>query len=247
VKKARGRHSLQALSKLTSVVDGHRIIEDDPPLLVRVLDDDLRERISEILQMYKRTLQDDRRHLLDQYRFVDVARKVVGVGSVGTRDFVVFLEGRDEGDPLFLQVKEAEGSVLEAHLPKIIYKNQGHRVVAGQQLMQAASDIFLGWLRGRVGHDFYVRQLRDMKGSAKIENFTPGELALYARICGWALARAHARSGDRMQIAAYLGKSERFDNAIADFGEAYTDQTEQDHAALCAAVESGRITAYVDA
>jgi uncharacterized protein (DUF2252 family) len=247
VKKARGRHSLQALSKLTSVVDGHRIIEDDPPLLVRVLDDDLRERISEILQMYKRTLQDDRRHLLDQYRFVDVARKVVGVGSVGTRDFVVFLEGRDEGDPLFLQVKEAEGSVLEAHLPKSIYKNQGHRVVAGQQLMQAASDIFLGWLRGRVGHDFYVRQLRDMKGSAKIENFTPGELALYARICGWALARAHARSGDRMQIAAYLGKSERFDNAIADFGEAYADQTEQDHAALCAAVESGRITAYVDA
>jgi uncharacterized protein (DUF2252 family) len=247
VKKARGRHSLQALSKLTSVVDGHRIIEDDPPLLVRVLDDDLRERISEILQMYKRTLQDDRRHLLDQYRFVDVARKVVGVGSVGTRDFVVLLEGRDEGDPLFLQVKEAEGSVLEAHLPKSIYKNQGHRVVAGQQLMQAASDIFLGWLRGRVGHDFYVRQLRDMKGSAKIENFTPGELALYARICGWALARAHARSGDRMQIAAYLGKSERFDNAIADFGEAYADQTEQDHAALCAAVESGRITAYVDA
>jgi uncharacterized protein (DUF2252 family) len=247
VKKARGRHSLQALSKLTSVVDGHRIIEDDPPLLVRVLDDDLRGRISEILQMYKRTLQDDRRHLLDQYRFVDVARKVVGVGSVGTRDFVVLLEGRDEGDPLFLQVKEAEGSVLEAHLPKSIYKNQGHRVVAGQQLMQAASDIFLGWLRGRVGHDFYVRQLRDMKGSAKIENFTPGELALYARICGWALARAHARSGDRMQIAAYLGKSERFDNAIADFGEAYADQTEQDHAALCAAVESGRITAHVDA
>ena len=247
MKKARGRHSLQALSKLTSVVDGHRIIEDDPPLLVRVLDDDLRERISEILQMYKRTLQDDRRHLLDQYRFVDVARKVVGVGSVGTRDFVVLLEGRDEGDPLFLQVKEAEGSVLEAHLTKSIYKNQGHRVVAGQQLMQAASDIFLGWLRGRFGHDFYVRQLRDMKGSAKIENFTPGELALYARICGWALARAHARSGDRMQIAAYLGKSERFDDAIADFGEAYTDQTEQDHAALCAAVESGRITAYVDA
>jgi uncharacterized protein (DUF2252 family) len=247
VKKARGRHSLQALSKLTSVVDGPRIIEDDPPLLVRVLDDDLRGRISEILQMYKRTLQDDRRHLLDQYRFVDVARKVVGVGSVGTRDFVVLLEGRDEGDPLFLQVKEAEGSVLEAHLPKSIYKNQGHRVVAGQQLMQAASDIFLGWLRGRVGHDFYVRQLRDMKGSAKIENFTPGELALYARICGWALARAHARSGDRVQIAAYLGKSERFDNAIADFGEAYADQTERDHAALCTAVESGRVTAAVDA
>jgi uncharacterized protein (DUF2252 family) len=247
MRKARGRDSLHALSKLTRVVDGRRIIENDPPLLVRVLDEELRERIYEILQMYKRTLQDDRRHLLDQYRFVDVARKVVGVGSVGTRDFVVLLEGRGEGDPLFLQVKEAEGSVLEAHLPKSIYKNQGHRVVAGQQLMQAASDIFLGWLRGRVGRDYYVRQLRDMKGSVKIESLTPDELTLYARICGWALARAHARSGDRIQIAAYLGKSERFDNAMADFGEAYADQTERDHAALCAAVESGRITAALDA
>ena len=247
MRKARGRDSLHALSKLTRVADGRRMIDEDPPLLVRVLDDEIRERISEILQMYKRTLQDDRRHLLDQYRFVDVARKVVGIGSVGTRDFVVLLEGRGEGDPLFLQVKEAEGSVLEAHLPKSIYKNQGHRVVAGQQLMQAASDIFLGWLRGNVGRDYYVRQLRDMKGSVKIESLTPGELALYARICGWALARAHARSGDRVQIAAYLGKSERFDNAMADFGEAYADQTERDHAALCTAVESGRVTAAVDA
>jgi len=246
MRKARGRDSLQALSKLTTVVDGHRIIENDPPLLVRVLDGEIRERISEILQMYKRTLQDDWRHLLDQYRFVDVARKVVGVGSVGTRDFVVLLEGRQENDPLFLQVKEAEVSVLETHLTKSVYRNQGHRVVAGQRLMQAASDVFLGWLRGRVGRDFYWRQLRDMKGSAKIESLSPGELALYARICGWALARAHARSGDRIQIAAYLGKSERFDNAMADFGEAYADQTERDHAALCAAVESGRVTASVD-
>ncbi len=247
MKKARGRDSLQALSKLTRVVDGRRMIDEDPPLLVRVLDDEIRERIYEILQMYKRTLQEDRCHLLDQYRFADVARKVVGVGSVGTRDYVVLLEGRDENDPLFLQVKEAEVSVLETHLTKRVYRNQGHRVVAGQRLMQAASDIFLGWLRGGGGRDLYWRQLRDMKGSAKIENLSPGELALYARICGWALARAHARSGDRIQIAAYLGKSERFDNAIADFGEAYADQTERDHAALCAAVKSGRVTASVDA
>ena len=197
--------------------------------------------------MYKRTLLDDRRHLLDLYRFVDVARKVVGVGSVGTRDYVVLFEGRDENDPLFLQVKEAEVSVLETHLTKSVYRNQGHRVVAGQRLMQAASDIFLGWLRGAGGRDFYWRQLRDMKGSAKIESLSPDELAVYARICGWALARAHARSGDRVQIAAYLGKSERFDNAMANFGEAYADQTERDHAALCAAVTSGRVTAAVDA
>jgi uncharacterized protein (DUF2252 family) len=247
MRKARGRDSLQALSKLTKVVDGRRIIEDDPPLLVRVLEEEIRERIYEILQMYKRTLLDDRRHLLDLYRFVDVARKVVGVGSVGTRDYVVLFEGRDENDPLFLQVKEAEVSVLETHLTKSVYRNQGHRVVAGQRLMQAASDIFLGWLRGAGGRDFYWRQLRDMKGSAKIESLSPDELAVYARICGWALARAHARSGDRVQIAAYLGKSERFDNAMADFGEAYADQTERDHAALCTAVKSGRVTAAVDA
>jgi uncharacterized protein (DUF2252 family) len=248
VRKARSRDSLQALSKLTRVVDGRRMINDDPPLLERIPEEDeIRAQVYAILESYKRTLQEDRRHLLDRYLFVDAARKVVGVGSVGTRAYVVLLEGRDENDPLFLQVKEAGASVLEGYVKSNTHEHHGHRVVAGQRLMQAASDIFLGWLRGRVGHDFYVRQLRDMKGSAKIENFTPGELALYARICGWALARAHARSGDRMQIAAYLGKSERFDNAIADFGEAYADQTEQDHAALCAAVESGRITAHVDA
>jgi uncharacterized protein (DUF2252 family) len=241
MRKARGRDRLQALSKLTRVVDGRRMIADDPPLLVRVVDDESRERIYEILQMYKRSLQDDRSHLLDEYLFVDVTRKVVGIGSVGTRDFVVLLEGRDEDDPLFLQVKEAEASVLESHLPKSTYENRGQRLVAGQQLMQAARDIFLGWLRGRAGRDFYLRQLRDMKGSAKIERLSPDELALYARICGWALARAHARSGDRVQIAAYLGKSERFDGAIADFAEAYADQTERDHAALCAAVKSGKV------
>src|SRR5829696_4986075 len=228
--KARGRDSLQALSRLTRIVDSRRIIVDDPPLLVRVVEEGLRGQIDDILQMYRSTLQDDRRHLLDQYRFVDVARKVVGVGSVGTRDYVVLLEGRDEDDPLFLQVKEAEASVLESYLPRSIFKNQGHRVVAGQRLMQAASYIFLGWLRGKAGRDYYWRQLRDMKGSAKIEGMSPEELVLYADLFGGALARAHARSGDRVQIAAYLGKSERFDGAISDFAEAYADQTERDHA-----------------
>jgi uncharacterized protein (DUF2252 family) len=241
--KARGRTSLQALTKLTTVVDGRRIIVDDPPLLVRVVDEGLWEQIDDILQIYRSTLHDDRRHLLDQYRFVDVARKVVGVGSVGTRAYVVLLAGRDEDDPLFLQVKEAQASVLEQYLPKSTFKNHGHRVVAGQRLMQAASDIFLGWLRGPAGRDFYWRQLRDMKGSAKVESMSAGELAEYGGLCGWALARAHARSGDRVQIAAYLGKSERFDEAIADFAKAYADQTERDHAALCAAVKSGRVAA----
>jgi uncharacterized protein (DUF2252 family) len=245
--KARGRDNRQALSKLTRVVDGRRIINEDPPLLVRVVDDDLRGQIHDILRNYRSTLQDDRRRLLDRYRFVDAASKVVGVGSVGTRAYVVLLEGRDEDDPLFLQVKQAEASVLEAHLPRSIYRNHGHRVVAGQRLMQAASDIFLGWLRGPAGRDFYWRQLRDMKGSAKVEGMSPGELATYGSICGWALARAHARSGDRVQISAYLGKSDRFDEAIADFAEAYADQTELDHAALCAAVKSGKVASDADA
>ena len=247
LKKARGRDNLHALSKLTRVVDGRRIIVDDPPLLVRIVEDELREQTYESLQSYRRTLQDDRRYLLDRYRFVDVARKVVGVGSVGTRDYVVLLEGRDDDDPLFLQVKEAEASVLENYLPQSTYTNQGQRVVAGQRLMQATSDIFLGWLRGKAGRDYYWRQLRDMKGSAKIERMSSDELVLYAGICGWALARAHARSGDRVQIAAYLGKSERFDGAMVDFAEAYADQTELDHAALCAAVKSGKVAGDVGA
>ena len=245
--KARGRDSLQALSRLTRVVDGRRMFADDPPFLVRVKEDEIRDQIDEILQMYRRTLQDDRLCLLDRYRFVDVARKVVGVGSVGTRDYVVLFEGRDEEDPLILQVKEAEPSVLEVHLPQSSYKHQGQRVVAGQRLMQAASDIFLGWLRGPAGREFYWRQLRDMKGSVKVERTSPDELALYASTCGWALARAHARSGDRVQISAYLGKSERFDGAIVDFAVTYADQIERDHAALCAAVKSGRITGDVGA
>ena len=247
LRKARGRDSLQALSKLTRVVDGRRRFEEDPPLLTRVVEDEIREQIDEILRIYRRTLQDDRRHLLDRYRFVDAARKVVGVGSVGTRSFVVLLEGRDEDDPLFLQVKEAKASVLEPYLSRSTYKNQGHRVVAGQRVMQAASDIFLGWLRGGAGRDYYWRQLRDMQGSAKVEGMSPDELAVYGRLCGWVLARAHARSGDRVQIAAYLGGSERFDGAIADFAKGYADQTERDHAALCAALKSGRVAGHVGA
>ncbi len=248
VRKTRGRDSLQALSKLTRVVDGRRIINDDPPLLVRIPEgDEIRTQVYAILESYKRTLQEDRRHLLERYRFVDAARKVVGVGSVGTRVYVVLLEGRDQDDPLFLQVKEASTSVLERYIESNTYEHHGHRVVAGQRLMQAASDIFLGWFRGTEGRDFYWRQLKDMKGSAKVEDMSPDELVLYAGICGWALARAHARSGDRVQIAAYLGKSDRFDRAVGDFAVAYADQTERDHEALCAAVESGRIVADAEA
>src|SRR5215217_4727246 len=244
VRKARGRDSLQALSKLTRVTGGRRIIDDDPPLLVRIPEEDeIRSQVYAILESYKRTLQEDRRHLLERYHFVDTARKVVGVGSVGTRAFVVLLEGRDEDDPLFLQVKEAGASILESYVESGTYEHHGHRVVAGQRLMQAASDIFLGWFRGTAGRDFYWRQLKDMKGSANVETMSPDELVLYAGLCGWTLARAHARSGDRVQIAAYLGKSERFDGAIANFAAAYADQTERDHAALCAAVKSGRVPA----
>jgi uncharacterized protein (DUF2252 family) len=251
VRKTRGRDSLQALSKLTRVVDGRRMIDDDPPLLVRIPEgDELRGQVYAILESYKRTLQEDRRHLLERFRFVDAARKVVGVGSVGTRAYVVLLEGRDQDDPLFLQVKEAGASVLERYVESSPYEHHedhGHRVVAGQRLMQAASDIFLGWFRAPEGRDFYWRQLKDMKGSAKVESMSSEELVLYARLCGWALARAHARSGDRVSIAAYLGKSERFDVAIADFADAYADQNERDHAALCAAVKSGRVATDADA
>jgi uncharacterized protein (DUF2252 family) len=196
VQKARGRDSLQALSKLTKIVDGHRNIIDDPPLLVRIPEEDeVRTQINAILESYKRTLQDDRRHLLDRYRFGDAARKVVGVGSVGRRAYVVLLEGRDQDDPLFLQVKEAGASVLERYVESSPYEHHehhGHRVVAGQRLMQAASDIFLGWFRGTAGRDFYWRQLKDMKGSAKVESMSADELVLYAGICGWALARTPA-------------------------------------------------------
>src|SRR5215213_3195694 len=193
VRKAHGHDSLQALSKLTKIVDGRRTIIDDPPLLVRIPEgDEIRVQVNAILESYKRTLQEDRRHLLDRYRFVDTARKVVGVGSVGTRAYVVLLEGRDEDDPLFLQVKEAGPSILESYVESNTYEHHGHRVVAGQRLMQAASDIFLRWFRGTGGRDFYWRQLKDMKGSANVKGMSPDELVIYAGLCGWTLARAHA-------------------------------------------------------
>ena len=200
--------------------------------------------IHEQFRAYRATLQDDRRHLLERFEVVDMARKVVGVGSVGTRAFIVLLQGRDQHDPLFLQVKEATASVLEDHLPKSRYKQPGERVVQGQRLMQAASDIYLGWTKGVRGNRYlYWRQLRDMKGSVDVESMLPAALAFYARLCGWTLARAHARSGDPVAIAAYLGKKDRFDQSIADFSERYADQNERDYEAFIEAIRTGRLTA----
>jgi uncharacterized protein (DUF2252 family) len=204
-----------------------------------------RERETRALfRAYRATLQDDRRQLLERFQVVDVARKVVGVGSVGTRAFIVLLQGRDQQDPLFLQVKEATSSVLEDHLPKSRYKQHGERVVHGQRLMQAASDIYLGWTKGvdRNRH-FYWRQLRDMKGSAEVEAMAPLGLTFYAGICGWTLARAHARSGDPIAIAEYLGEDDQFDRSIADFAKRYAEQNELDYRAFAAAIRSGRLEA----
>ena len=192
---------------------------------------------------YRSTLSEERRLLLDRYRFVDAARKVVGVGSVGTRCFIVLLAGRDTDDPLFLQIKEARTSVLEEHLPSGPYVHPGRRVVAGQRLLQAASDIFLGWMSGPQGRAFYWRQLRDVKGSADVAGFSPAALTAYTRLCGTTLARAHARSGDRVAIAAYLGTADTFDRAVADFAQAYTAQTTNDHATLSAAIAAGVVRA----
>ncbi len=253
--KARTRDSMQAFSKMTTMVDGNRRIIGDPPLITPI--DDLmppgteREatigQLRDIIRAYRRTLETDRRHLLEGFHLVDVARKVVGVGSVGTRAWILLLMGRDDQDPLFLQAKEAEASVLERFVGRSAYPNHGQRVVAGQRLMQTASDIFLGWQRvtgidGKV-RDFYVRQLRDWKGSANVDVMVVPGMTLYARICGATLARAHARSGDRIAIASYLGKTDAFDRAIADFSRAYADQNEKDYQALVDAVQSGRITA----
>ena len=193
---------------------------------------------------YRATLPDDRRELLERFEIVDMARKVVGVGSVGTRAFIVLLQGRDQQDPLFLQVKEATTSVLEDHLPKSRYEEPGERVVQGQRLMQATSDIFLGWTKGvEANRHMYWRQLRDMKGSAIVEAMAPGTLTFYAKGCGETLARAHARSGDPVALAAYLGSKDRFEQSIADFSERYADQNEQDYRAFCDAVSSGRLEA----
>lgn len=236
--RARRRTSLQALGKLTEEVDGVRRIIHDPPLIEPAGAADL-AAVRKIFGDYRSTLSEERRLLLDRYHFVDAARKVMGVGSVGTRCYIVLLAGRDADDPLFLQIKEAVRSVLEEHLPPGPYVHPGHRVVAGQRLLQAAGDIFLGWMTGPQGRAFYWRQLRDMKGSADVASMSATELASYARFCGTALARAHARSGDRIAIAAYLGGSDTFDRAITDFALRYTAQNAQDHAALTEAIASG--------
>jgi len=254
--KAEANDSIRAFNKLTTVVDGRLQIISDPPLIVRAIDllppgeaDDVLERVHELVRGYRATLPDDRRHLLEGYRVVDVARKVVGVGSVGTRCWIVLLAGRSTPeDPLFLQVKEAEASVLEPYAGKSRFRNHGQRVVEGQRLMQAASDIMLGWLHTDAGmdgkpRDFYVRQLWDWKFSARLDSASAPLLAPYAEMCAWTLARSHARSGDRVAIAAYLGNGDQFDRAIAQFAEAYADQTERDYGALVAAVKSGRLTA----
>ncbi|MFF5973505.1 DUF2252 domain-containing protein [Streptomyces sp. NPDC012769] len=242
---ARRRTSLQALDKLTVRDDSGRHFVDDPPLLVRPPEID-RVTLGKIFSDYRSSLTEERRLLLDRFRFVDAARKVVGVGSVGTRCFVILLEGRDDGDPLFLQVKEAGPSVLEPYLEPSAHTHHGRRVVCGQRLLQAAGDIFLGWMTGPEERHFYWRQLRDMKASAEVETMSPATLRGYARLCGRALARAHARSGDRIAIAGYLGSSDVFDRAVADFALRYAAQNADDYAALSAAIAAGMVTAAPD-
>ena len=255
--KAHTSDSTKALDKLTAVVDGQRRFISTPPMIVPVEEvfsdvqaDAIYDLIRTVLGRYRRTLQSDRRHLLEEFTLVQVARKVVGVGSVGTRAWVALMEAAD-GEPLFLQAKEAQPSVLARYAGRSAYNNQGERVVAGQHLQQAQSDIFLGWTRvpnplDGVDRDFYVRQLKDWKFSVPIEMMLPEGMALYAGLCGWTLARAHARSGDRIALAAYLGGSAKFDQAIADFAETYADQNERDYAALQAAVKDGRAEATTE-
>jgi uncharacterized protein (DUF2252 family) len=252
VEKARTRDSLQAFEKLTHEVDGERRIVSDPPLVVPIeellpADEAARfaEASHELVRTYRRTLLGDRQHLLEDFRFTHIARKVVGVGSVGTRAWIILMLGRDGGDPLFLQAKEAQASVMEPYVGKSRYTNAGQRVVEGQRLMQAASDIFLGWERSKgldgVKRDFYIRQLRDWKGSWPPEGMSPAAMTIYGRVCSQALARAHARSGDRIAIARYLGKGDQFERAIATFAERYADQNERDFEALRAAAKQERI------
>jgi uncharacterized protein (DUF2252 family) len=252
-RKAYTRDSLQALSKLAEFVDGTYRIVSQPPIVVPMRDlaatydispESVGPAIRDQFEAYRATLQHDRRDLLERFEVVDVARKVVGVGSVGTRAFIVLLQGRDEHDPLFLQIKEATASVLETCLPKSRYRMHGERVVHGQRMMQAASDIYLGWTQGvDVKRHFYWRQLRDMKGSVLVESMTPLGLGFYARTCGWTLARAHARSGDPVAMSAYLGNSDAFDKSMTDFAERYADQNEQDYEHFVKAIRSGRLEA----
>jgi uncharacterized protein (DUF2252 family) len=254
LERARTKDSLKAFAKLTHVVDGEPRIVSDPPLIVPL--DDLaeagqrevaREEVRRVIRHYRRTLSGDRRRLVERFRFVDAAHKVVGVGSVGAEAWIVLMLGRDDHDPLFLQAKEAGSSVLEPYLGKSVHSNHGQRVVEGQRLMQAATDILLGWVRepDRRGgsRDFYVRQLWDQKGSATIETMTPRLLEDYGRLCGWTLAKAHARVGDPIGISAYLGKGNVVDSALASFAETYADQSERDYAALEQAVKKGRVKA----
>jgi uncharacterized protein (DUF2252 family) len=256
--KAHTADSTKALGKLTAVVDGRRQIISTPPTIVPVEEvftgvqaDAIYQQVRAVLGKYRRTLQSDRRHLLEQFTLVQVARKVVGVGSVGTRAWILLMDAGDGVEPLFLQAKEAQVSVLADYAGRSKYNNQGERVVAGQHLQQAQSDIFLGWTRitnpeDGVDRDFYVRQLKDWKFSVPIEVMLPAGMTAYARLCGWTLARAHARSGDRIALAAYLGGSDKFDQAIADFAETYADQNELDYAALQAAVKAGKAEATTE-
>ncbi|MGA7954267.1 MAG: DUF2252 domain-containing protein [Gloeobacterales cyanobacterium] len=243
VKQAHSLTPVLELHKLTEMVNGQRHFIDNPPLVFHPSPaDPLAEEMLSVFHKYRKTLRDDWRVLLDHYHVVDVAMKVVGVGSVGTRCGVALLVA-GHNDPLFLQIKEARASVLEPYAGKSVYENHAQRVVAGQRLMQAASDIFLGWTRGDSGHDFYLRQLRDMKTAVEVEGMSEADLHGYSNLCGWALARAHARSGDRVLISGYLGQKDIFDQAIANFAVAYADQTEQDYKGLVAAVKAGRLKA----
>ena len=254
VAKARSKDSLRAFGKLTEIVDGEPRIASDPPLIVPIEDVasgaeqvELEEFLRGAVRSYRRTLTTDRRQLLERFRYVHAARKVVGVGSVGTRAWIVLMLGRDESDPLFLQLKEAQASVLEPFLGKSTFNSHGQRVVEGQRLTQAASDIMLGWIRiedlDGVSRDFYLRQLWDGKGSAIVEMMNPQTMTMYAKLCGNALATAHARSGDAIAIASYLGAGDSFDRALGSFAETYADQNERDYDALRKAVASGRVAA----
>ena len=254
VAAAHTKDNARALERLTRRVDGHLQIVSSPPLVVRLQDllpAEEHRRIEDLvrgfIRAYRQSLLIDRRRLVEEYRYVDIARKVVGVGSVGTRTWIILLVGRDETDPLFLQVKEAQASVLEPYAGRSKYAKHGERVVNGQRLIQASPDILLGWDHTQLGddlpQDYYVRQLWDWKVSAVIETMTPRMMAFYAKMCAWSLARAHARSGDQIAIAAYLGKNDVFDRAIVEFSVAYANQNERDYAALVAAAKSGRIKA----
>lgn len=243
VEKARRHTTLQALDKLTEVVGGRRVIIDNPPIVEHLPELTTYHAVHTVLDRYKESLQEDKRLLLERFEVIDIARKVVGVGSVGTHCWIALCSAdREDDDPLFLQIKEANRSVLEPWIGASTYSTHGERVVVGQRLMQAASDMFLGWTRFRERH-YYIRQLRDMKGSADVATMTPSLLASYAGVCGMTLARAHARTGDPIAISAYLGEGDVFDRALAAFSKDYADQTERDHAELRALIDSGKIEA----